>query len=96
MKYEINDPQNTVIIEKASNEGDAGFVLSKFEEYFDGDGFHIRKQPIEYSEFYNDNEDWDAVIRMLWSLLYMLEVRNNKHSNKELIIEVKEYPKDEF
>jgi len=94
MKVEINDPENTVIIEKAHNEGAAGFLLTTFEEYMDGDGFCIRKQPIEYSEYFRDDEDWDAAIRMLWSVLYMLDMRVSKHSNKELIIEIKEY-KDE-
>jgi len=56
----------------------------------------LKTQPIEYDELNHDYEDWDAVVRMLCSLLNMLDVHNNKHSNRELIIAVGEQDLNDF
>ena len=87
--YEIQDPENTVIIEKANLYSCSGFVLTKFKGYDDNSGYNITKQPIEYNEHCPGPEDWDAVVRMLWALIDMLDILSNlTFQRQKFILEI--------
>lgn len=89
VEHPIIDPTSTVIIENTH----PGFVVTYYEEYQDESGkFFPVRYPIQVGEEYEGcmEHDFNAVVNMLWRVLDVLHIHNNKHFKKGIDIKVVE------
>lgn len=83
-EHPLIDPTSTVIIENTH----PGFIITYYEEYQDTPGTYF---PVRYP-IQDDGEglegNFEAVQDMLWRVLEVLHIHNNKHAKQSINIEV--------
>jgi len=74
IQWTINDPTRTVIIKRVDN----GYTMTKFDQYSDSDEIYHTESVIESEEnIFMDDDDLNAVERLIWELLNSLEIYGN-------------------
>ncbi len=85
INYPITNPLSTVILTKAQN----GFTVTVFEEYEDGKvvpSTHLVEENESLQDFLEP--DFNAVERLVWTVLEALGIWNSKHFKRRIEINV--------